>query len=181
MRSPRFAVVVAAAVLLACTDSAPVAPFPSSGPALTRIANSGSGVQKNAIAGAIALVSLDPPTRSMETPSGMCRSWNVLEHTRYSGDVVGDVTYVANTKGDCAFNHLVVSGTFGGRVTYQGRTGDIAGQWETNCKFDAALGSLSCGGISNARGSGGLEGIQFHIRWGPGWWPFSYSGTAFVQ
>ncbi|HEX5075391.1 MAG TPA: hypothetical protein VFW03_19425, partial [Gemmatimonadaceae bacterium] len=99
----------------------------------------------------------------------------------YSGDVQGSVTYVANVKGDCALTHFATSGTFGGEVTFQGRSGEIAGHWETNCKFDPALGTPSCDGESNARGSGGLEGIQIHIKWGPGWWPFSYSGTAFSQ
>ena len=77
--------------------------------------------------------------------------------------------------------HFTTSGEFGGQVTFQGRSGEFAGHWETNCKFDPALGTPSCDGVSNARGLGGLEGVQFHIKWGPGWWPFSYSGTAFSQ
>jgi hypothetical protein len=31
------------------------------------------------------------------------------------------------------------------------------------------------------RGSDGLDGVQFHFKWGPGWYPFSYTGTAFAQ
>ena len=66
-------------------------------------------------------------------------------------------------------------------TAFQGRTGLITGQWETNCKWDPALGNLSCGGIMNARGEGDLSGVQLHFDWGPGWWPFAYTGTAFSE
>ena len=33
----------------------------------------------------------------------------------------------------------------------------------------------------NARGSDGLEGVQFHIKWGPGWYPFPYTGTVIAH
>jgi len=174
--------IVAAVVVVGCADGgAPVAPLRSAMPLQLGIANAGSGTQKTAISGTIALNVVDPPTRFRQTPSEVCHLLGVLEHTTYSGDIAGEVTYVANAKLDCATTHLRSSGSFGGHVTYQGRTGDIVGHWETNCKFDEALGTLSCDGISNARGSGGLEGVQFHIAWGPGWWPFKYTGTAFVQ
>jgi hypothetical protein len=69
---------------------------------------------------------------------------------------------------------------FEGEVTWNGRTGTISGQFTTNCKPDASqpLG-VSCDGTMNARGTGDLEGVQFHTKWGPGWYPFSYTGTAF--
>ena len=177
----RMALVAAAtgAMALACTENAPVSPpNRSASPGAAVVANI-AGSQKTSINGSLQIVGADPPTRSFVTPSDMCRNWNIAEHVVYSGDVQGLVTYIANTKGDCALAHLVVSGTFGGQVTFQGRSGEMAGHWETNCQFDPALNTLSCDGESNARGSGGLEGVQFHIKWGPGWWPFSYSGTAF--
>jgi hypothetical protein len=111
----------------------------------------------------------------------MCRQWNSLAHTVFYGDIQGTVAFVENTKGDCDFSHLVSSGAVNGQVTFQGKSGEIAGTWETNCKPDPALGTLSCDGVFNTRGSGGLDGVQFHIRWGPGWWPFSYTGTALSQ
>jgi hypothetical protein len=37
---------------------------------------------------------------------------------------------------------------------------------------------LSCDGVMNARGSGDLEGVHFKFNWGPGWFPFAYSGTV---
>jgi hypothetical protein len=170
-----------AVVALACADNTPTStPTRTAAPRAALAANV-AGTQKTPISGTLQIVGVDPPTRTLVTPSDMCRLWNVAEHTVYSGDVQGSVTYIANTKGDCSLTHLVVAGTFGGHVTFQGRSGEMAGHWETNCKFDPALGTLSCDGESNARGSGGLEGVQFHIKWGPGWWPFSYSGTAFSQ
>jgi len=140
-----------------------------------------AGPEKTPINGAIQIVGIDPPSRILVTPSDRCHQWNVVEHTVYSGDLQGSVTYIANVKGDCELTHFTSSGTFGGPVTFQGRSGEMAGTWETNCKIDPALGTLSCDGESNARGLGGLEGVQFHIKWGPGWWPFSYSGTAFAN
>jgi len=170
-----------AVVALACADNTPTStPTRTAAPRAALAANV-AGTQKTPISGTLQIVGVDPPTRTLVTPSDMCRQWKVAEHTVYSGDVQGSVTYIANTKGDCSLTHLVVAGSFGGQVTFQGRSGEMAGHWETNCKFDPALGTLSCDGESNARGSGGLEGVQFHIKWGPGWWPFSYSGTAFSQ
>jgi hypothetical protein len=74
--------------------------------------------------------------------------------------------------------HLIARGPFEGEVTFRGRAGRITGQWTTNCKWDSSLGRVSCDGVMNARGTGELDGAQFHIEWGPGWWPFPYSGTA---
>ena len=77
---------------------------------------------------------------------------------------------------------MVGSGPFEADVVWQGRTGKISGQWTTNCKADATSpAGISCDGSMNARGSGGLEGVQFHFKWGPGWYPFPYSGTAFAK
>ena len=127
------------------------------------------------------IVGVDPPTRTLVTPSDRCHIWNVAEYTVYSGDLQGSVTYISNPKGNCALTQFTVAGTFGGQVTFQGRSGEMAGIWETNCKFDPALGTTSCDGVSNARGSGGLEGVQFHIKWGPGFSSFPYNGMAFSQ
>ena len=168
-------------ISLACADSAPVSPPSRTAPPGAAVAANIAGTEKTPISGTIQIVGLDPPTRTIVTASDRCHQWDGVEYTVYSGDVQGSVTYVANVKGDCALTHFTVSGTFGGQVTFQGRWGEMAGIWETNCKFDPVLGTPSCDGVSNARGSGGLEGVQFHIKWGPGWWPFSYSGTAFSQ
>lgn len=77
---------------------------------------------------------------------------------------------------------MVGSGPFEADVVWQGRAGRITGQWTTNCKADpTSAAGISCDGTMNARGSGGLEGVQFHFKWGPGFYPFPYSGTAFTQ
>ena len=168
-------------ISLACADNTPASPPNRTVSPRAAMAANIAGTEKTPISGTLQIVGLDPPTRTLVTPSDRCHLWNGVEHTVYSGDVQGSVTYIANVKGDCALTHFTVSGTFGGQVTFQGRSGEMAGIWETNCKFDPALGTPSCDGVSNARGSGGLEGVQFHIKWGPGWWPFPYSGTAFSQ
>jgi hypothetical protein len=82
----------------------------------------------------------------------------------------------------CDYSHLVCSGPFEGVVTWKGRTGTISGQFTTNCKPDDTqpLG-IACDGVTNAFGSGELEGVRFHFKWGPGWYPFTYSGTAFYK
>jgi hypothetical protein len=43
---------------------------------------------------------------------------------------------------------------------------------------DGLSGVPTCGGTFEARGSGGLEGVKFHFVWGPGWYPFDYTGFA---
>jgi hypothetical protein len=180
MKTTCLVAAAAGAIALACGEHVPVSPNRTASPRAALAANT-AGTEKTPISGTLQIVGVDPPTRTFVTSSDRCHQWNVAEHTVYSGDLQGSVTYIGNPKFDCSLTHLVVAGTFGGQVTFQGRSGELAGIWETNCKLDPALGSLSCDGESNARGSGGLDGVQFHIKWGPGWWPFSYSGTAFSQ
>jgi hypothetical protein len=140
-----------------------------------------AGVQKTSISGTIELVSLEPPGRRTVTPSGVIHMWELPEHTQFTGAVVGPVTFHASANRSGDGTHLVSRGPFDGEVTFQGRTGLMTGQWTTNCKWDEALGNVSCGGIMTARGQGDLAGVQFHFEWGSGWWPFSYTGTAFSQ
>lgn len=140
-----------------------------------------AGVQKQAISGTIGLLGVLPPERSRMTPSGMCHAWEVDEFTMFDGDLQGPVTFHASSHQRCDGTHLVASGPFDGDMTFNGRAGTISGMWETNCKIDESIGGLSCDGTMNARGAGGLDGVQFHFTWGPGWFPFPYSGTAFSQ
>jgi hypothetical protein len=166
---------------MACAGGAPTVPT-AIGPATTSTSLADSaGVQKTNISGTIALVSLDPPERKMVTPAGLIHLWEMPEHSLFTGDIVGPVTFDASASRTSDGTHLVSRGPFEGEVTFQGRTGRMAGEWTTNCKWDSALGKLSCGGTMTARGEGSLDGVQFHFQWGPGWWPFSYSGTAFSQ
>jgi hypothetical protein len=122
------------------------------------------------------------PTRTVITPSGMCHFWGRTVFTELSGSIVGPVAFHERQHFKCDFSRFVGSGPFEGEVTWNGRSGTISGQWTTNCKPDDSqpLG-ISCDGTMNARGSGGLEGVKFHMKWGPGWYPFPYAGTAFYR
>ncbi len=74
----------------------------------------------------------------------------------------------------------VFSGPFEGDVTWDGRSGTISGQFTTNCRPDPTTGYW-CDGAPNAKGSGGLDGVRFKFVWGPGFYPFPYTGTAYVK
>ena len=141
-----------------------------------------AGVAKAPIAGTIVQLSTGAPGRNFATPSGRCHFWDWANYTQFTGDVTGLVTFDEKVHAPCDLSSLQASGPVSGELTWQGRTGPIDGQWTTNCRPDATQPvGLSCGGTYNVRGSGGLEGVQFHFDWGPGWFPFEYTGTAFSQ
>ena len=159
-------------LLVACTDQGPVAPDVSS------VFVAGAGMNKVDIIGTIESTGSGAAGRSITTPSGMCHLWKPV-FTDYTGDIVGVMTFHEQQHLKCDFSRFVGSGRVEGDVTWNGRDGIISGQWTTNCKPDALqpLG-ISCDGTMNVRGSGGLEGVRFHMKWGPGWYPFPYTGTA---
>lgn len=144
-------------------------------------ASSSAEPTKTGISGTIAFVGQGVPGVSRVTPSGRLNAWNWPANTYFDGDISGSVTFVEQVHAPSDFSDLVASGPMhGDNVTWNGRSGGISGQWRTNCVPDASqLLGLSCGGVMNARGSGGLEGVEFHFSWGPGWYPFPYTGTAF--
>ena len=162
-------------LVVACTDQEPVAPDTSP------LFSAAAGMNKEPISGTLAFVGGAVPARTVTTPSGICHFFDQPVFTDYEGSLDGPVTFYENIHNKwCDYSHLVCSGPFEGVVTWKERTGTISGQFTTNCKPDASqpLG-VACDGTMNARGSGGLEGVRFHIKWGPGWYPFQYSGTAF--
>ena len=137
---------------------------------------------KQPISGTVSLVGGGSLGGFRMTPSGRCFFLNAEVIDHFEGDVVGPVTFDENERAPCDFSHLTGSGPFVAQVTWNGRSGTISGQWTTNCKADASQPiGLSCDGTMNARGSGGLDGVQFHFKWGPGWYPFPYTGTAFSE
>jgi len=139
-----------------------------------------SAVVKEPIAGIISFVGSGSLGGFRMTPSGQCFFLNAEVIAHFEGDVVGPVTFDENERAPCDFYHLTGSGPFVAQVTWNGRSGTIAGQWTTNCKPDSSQPiGLSCDGTMNARGSDGLDGVQLHFKWGPGWYPFPYTGTAF--
>jgi len=175
-RAHALGLALAGALFAAC-DAGPLAVQADRG-----VVTRASGVEKAAISGTIQFLGVAPPGRSLVTSSGRCHNWDAPVTTTFTGDVAGVVTFFEQQHGPCDFSDLVASGPFEGQVTWNGRSGTIAGQWTTNCDADSSqpLG-LSCDGTTNARGSGGLEGVQFHFKWGPGWYPFAYTGTAFSR
>jgi hypothetical protein len=105
--------------------------------------------------------------------------------TRWEGVIVGFVTFRRRVmNAPCSLlpedlGAFAFSAPFDGEVTWKGRSGMIAGQSTANCRRDASqLAGWSCDGTMNARGSGDLDGVQFHIKWGPGCWPFRNTGTV---
>ena len=160
-------------LLVACTDQQPV------GPDTSPLFAAGAGMKKEAISGTIETLGGGEPGRTLTTPSGMCHVWDMPALSNMTGSIEGLGTFFEQQHFRCDFSHLVGSGPYEGEVTWNGRSGTISGQWTTNCKPDASqpLG-ISCDGTMNIRGSGDLAGVKFHMKWGPGWFPFPYSGTA---
>ena len=184
-RAELLTLVVAAAALVGC-GSEPLGTTDGGvrggvGGSTSQAARS-QGVSRSAINGTIANVAAGHPNRMVVTPSGRCHIFDVPVENFFNGDVVGAVTFHENEQATCNFSDVVGSGPFEGTVTWQGRTGPISGQWTTNCTTDPTQPiGLSCGGTMNARGSGGLQDVDFHFDWGPGWYPFPYTGTAFAH
>ena len=180
-------------LLITACDSTPTGVAPPARSATTGISRGGadapsaaalasSGMTKTPVAGTIVSLGQIPPERFIQTPSGMCHYFDSPAITQFTGDVAGSVIFDESIQARCGFGTLHASAPVHGDVSWNGRSGTISGQWTTNCTADASQPfGLSCGGTFNVRGSGGLEGVQFHFDWGPGWFPFPYSGTAFSQ
>lgn len=135
---------------------------------------------KEPISGTISFADVGEIGKFRVTPSGNCFFLDLPVLVRFDGDVTGTETIYEDERAPCDLSRLTGAGPFEGQVTWNGVTGTITGQWETNCKADPTQPiGLSCDGTMNARGSGGLDGVQFHFKWGPGWYPFPYTGTAF--
>lgn len=184
-RTELLTLIAAGAVIAGC-DSRPLGVAEAGAPGgvatAPSLAAGPEGMSKTAISGTIANLAGGNPGRLVVTPSGRCHFFDLPVTNVYSGDIVGTVTFHESNHAACDFSDLVGSGPFDGTVTWNGRTGMISGQWTTNCNADLSQPiGLSCDGTTNARGSGGLEGVQFHTVWGPGWYPFAYTGTAFAQ
>ena len=131
------------------------------------------------ISGTFNYAGEDPPGREFLNPNGNYHFWDNPVHTIFDGDVAGPVTF--HEKGMITPDGGgVFSGPFEGDVTWDGRSGTISGQFTTNCRPDPTTG-YSCDGVLNAKGSGGLDGVRFKFVWGPGFYPFPYTGTAYVK
>ena len=147
-----------------------------------KTSNQATGVTKEAISGEIGLLGLGVPERILATPAGICHLFDTPVATELTGDLEGTMTVHESIHRKCVGGRVVASGPFEGDITWNDRSGMIAGQFTTNCDPDPSEPTgVSCDGIMIARGSGGLESVRFHIDWGPGWYPFPYGGTAFSE
>ena len=181
-KTPIIAIVTTLAVCAAC-DDLPQQPADRHLETVTmKTSNQATGVTKEPIGGEIGLLGLGAPDRTVATPGGMCHLFDVPVFTEFTGDLEGTMTVHESIHQKCVGGRLVASGPFEGEITWNERTGMIAGQFTTNCDPDPSQPTgVSCDGTMIARGSGGLEGVRFHIDWGPGWYPFPYRGTAFSK
>ena len=175
MTKQSVALLASAPLFLACAD--PVATHSRD---FTPIGGASvASDSKTTIAGTITNSVPGAPARILQTPSGRCHYFDWPNHTQFTGDVSGAVTFDEHVNAPCDISDIVASGPFSGEVSYNGRTGHIAGMWTTNCTPDASQPfGLSCAGVMTARGSGDLDGVHFKFNWGPGWFPFPYTGTA---
>jgi len=171
--------IVACVIAVACGSEPPTTPTENE----SGIVMFQEGMDKTPIAGTMAAAGSTPPGRVVVTPSGRCHYWDFPVFVQSLGDIEGTVTFTEQIHRRCDRNsNMLASAPFEGEVTWNGRSGTISGQYTTNCKFDASLpAKVSCDGTYTARGAGGLEGVQFHVKWGPGWYPFPYTGTAFSR
>jgi hypothetical protein len=135
------------------------------------------GATQEPISGTLEYVSETPGTERI-TPGGIWHEQGSTAVTEYTGDIAGTVTFFYK-RVHLALDgsHLVSKGPFEGEVTWNGRTGVMAGMFTTECKADVPF-EFSCDGIMIGHGSGDLDGVKFHINWGPGFWPFDYEGFA---
>ncbi len=176
MKTARLLSALVAAILpWACADAPATAP-----PVHTTVAADAytAGVEKVSITGTMVALSDGPPVRVIVTPSGNCRYWDFEGFAQFEGDVQGPVTFHRQLNTPCDGSHPRGSGLVEGSLTWNGRSGPVLGQWTTNCKPDDSPDGVACDGTMNFRGSDGLDGVQIHTKWGPGYWPFSYTGTV---
>jgi hypothetical protein len=130
------------------------------------------------IEGEISFPTSDIPGDARLTPSGIVHEQGGIAVTEYTGDVAGTVTFFyKRVHYGADGSHLVSKGSFVGEVTWNGRTGAMAGMFTTECKPDAGV-PFSCDGTMIGHGTGELDGVKFHMDWGPGFFPFPYKGFA---
>jgi hypothetical protein len=95
-------------------------------------------------------------------------------------DLVGSIMwrYHATTWMDAVGTRIVASGAVDGEMTWNDRTGYVSGRFALNCKPDDAAVRL-CDGNLVLHGDGELDGVKFHVFWGPApWFPFQFEGVV---
>lgn len=143
------------------------------------VAAQAGGAQEQPISGTISLIEFGGVPDFSVTPSGIVHQTGGTAVSEFGGDITGTVTFFYKKIHFSADGtHLIAKGPFEGEVSWSDRTGVISGMFTTECKSEEVGGPLSCDGVLVAHGTGDLEGVKFHIVWGPGWWPFTYGGFA---
>ncbi len=145
--------------------------------AIPALAEAGSA-ERTPISGQIELVTMIAGDQRF-TPGGIIHESGAVSVTTFTDDIAGTVTfYYKRVHISADGSHLVSKGPFAGEVTWQGRTGLMEGMFTTECKSVAGPFTFACDGTMIGHGSGDLEGVQFQIVWGSGWFPFAYEGFA---
>jgi hypothetical protein len=172
-----LAAVAAGLVALACGGAAPTAvdqpsPVAVTGDDGTVTASAGGKIP---ISGTWDYVSQEAPVRDFATPGGIEHFFEVPVHTVFTGSIDGLVTATESGNAVKDFTVVVYRGPVEGEVTWAGHTGTVSGMWHTRCEL---VPTVTCGGTFEMQGSGDLRGVRFHIVWGPGFFPFNYTGFA---
>ena len=159
---------------LVCGGAAPTA---VDQPAPVAVTQDGGTVTASAggkipISGTLGFVGVGVPMRDFVTPGGIEHFFGWPVQTVFTGSVEGPVTFTENGT-VLKDGKVTYHGPFEGEVTWAGHSGTMSGMWHTVCDP-----TPSCGGTFEAQGSGGLRGVKFHFEWGPGYFPFDYTGFA---
>lgn len=180
-RTALLAAVAAGLVALACGGAAPTAVDQPAPVAVTQddgtVTASAGG--KIPISGSFDYAGGGSPSREFTSPGGIIHFFEAPVYTSWTGDLTGDIAFIesANVLKDPNYK-VAYRGPFEGQVTWNQRSGSVSGMWHTVCQVADTPAGYTCGGTFEAHGSGGLQGVQFHILWGPGLYPFTYTGFA---
>ena len=170
------AAVAVGLVALACGGSPPTT-VDVPGPAVAVTEDGGtvtaSAGRKILISGDFAIVGAGEPSRVLVTPGGITHVFSIPADTEFTGAVEGLVTFTESWT-DHKDGSTSYHGPFEGDVKWNGRSGEMSGQWHANC----APGE--CGGTFEGHGSEGLDGVHFHFEWTPGATMFEFKYTGFV-
>lgn len=136
---------------------------------------SNGGADKTPVAGTNVFLDLVPGVPNV-TPGGVFHQEGGSATLGWFGDVAGTttITYRHSTITPDG-SRMIALARSDGQLTWDGRTGPVSGATNAICKADS-VGQLQCGGTLVLHGSGDLDGVKFHIEWGPGFFAFPYDG-----
>jgi hypothetical protein len=134
------------------------------------------------VSGTMHSLSPGVPRRVLTTPWGECPVCDIPALMQWEGDIEGLLTFHEQVHRAATSTHVVASGRLEGDVIWRGRAGIVSGRFTSNCRAEHASPiGVSCDGELTLTGSGGLQGVQFHVTWEPDWYPLRYSGWAIAR